>query len=273
MIKQSVVVVGILTLLLVGVASGQEPQSIERDYEAKENNWRFLISPYALLASQATDVGGEQIRQSFNDLSSMTNFGFQLNAQVMYKKWILTADGTYANLGSKSEEGLLQLDLDIKQYMLDLRLGYLVLTRIDEENSSGVVRGWAMEVNAGAKYWRNDVTLDYSLGLDGSPPLVEDRFLTEQSWWDPMIGVKARIILSRSVLLGLNLSGGGFGVGNASDSSWDFAYTNSFKVSKLITVTAGFRSFMYKRVDGEGESEVATKVHVLGPLLGLSFIF
>lgn len=273
MFKHSIVLFGLLALLFAGVVSGQDNQSIEHDYEAKENNWRFLISPYALLASQATDVGGEQIRQSFNDLSSMTNFGFQLNAQIMYKNWILTSDGTYANLGSKSEDGLLQLDLDIKQYMLDLRLGYLVLTRIDEEDNAGVVRGWAMEVNAGSKYWRNDVTLDYSLGLEGRPPLVEDSFTTEQSWWDPMIGVKARIILSRSVLLGLNLSGGGFGVGNASDYSWDFAYTNTFKVSQLITVTAGFRSFKYNRVDGEGESEVETTVHVLGPMLGLSFVF
>jgi len=272
MVMKCVVGLGIL-ILLWSAASAQAGQTIEQDYEAKDNNWRFIISPYALLASQATDVGGEQIRQSFNDLSSMTNFGFQLITQIMYKKWILAADGTYANLGSRSGEGLLQLDLDIKQYMLDLRLGYLVLNRVDQTSGDGVVRGWAMEVNGGAKYWRNDVTLDYALGLEGSPPLVEDSFVTEQSWWDPMIGAKARIILSEYVLLGLSLSGGGFGIGNASDYSWDFAYTNSFKVSGLITVTAGFRSFMYNRVDGEGESAVDTKVHVLGPLLGVSFVF
>jgi hypothetical protein len=75
------------------------------------------------------------------------------------------------------------------------------------------------------------------------------------------------------VLLGLSLSGGGFGIGNASKYSWDFVYTNTFKVSKLILVTAGFRSFLYKREDGEGAEEVDTKVHVLGPLIGVSFVF
>ena len=67
--------------------------------------------------------------------------------------------------------------------------------------------------------------------------------------------------------------GGGFGIGNASKSSWDFVYTNTFKVSKLILVTAGFRSFRYKREDGEGAEALETKVSVLGPLVGVSFVF
>lgn len=254
-------------------ALAQDKTSIESDYEAKDNNWRFIISPYAMLASQATDVGGEQLRQSFNDLSSMTNFGFQLITNVMYRNWILTADGTYANLGSESALGLFQVDLDLKQYMLDLRLGYLVHTDVDLEDDSGVVRGWALEVNAGAKYWQNDVTFAYSVVVGEPPPVAEGNLGTKQYWWDPMLGVKSRIFLSRSVLLGLSLSGGGFGIGNASQSSWDFVYTNTFKVSSLISVTAGFRSFRYKRVDGEGDSELETNVQVQGPVIGVSFVF
>jgi hypothetical protein len=217
-------------------------------------------------------VGGEQLRQSFNDLSSMTNVGFQMVANVIYRQWILTVDGTYANLGSKIDEGFLQTDLDVTQYMLDLRLGYSVLADVDQDDESGVTRGWAMEVNAGAKYWRNDVNLDYRLYL-GETLLREGRTEITQEWWDPMLGVKARIILNRSVLLGLSASGGGFGIGNASDFTWDLVYSNTFKVSRLVSVTAGFRSFRYKRTEGEGESEVATSVSVLGPLIGVSFVF
>ncbi len=272
--KRLIILTGLLVILLAGGAFGQDKAAIENDYEAKDDDWRFIISPYAMLASQATDVGGEQIRQSFNDLSSLTNFGFMLNTVVMFRKWVLTADGTYANLGSQSDEsGMLQVNLDVKQYMLDLRLGYLVLTQIDDEVTSDVIRGWALEVNAGAKYWRNDISLDYTLGLEGRPPLVEDTFAEKQDWWDPMIGAKARFVLSKSVLLGVSLSGGGFGIGDASKYSWDFIYINTFKVSKLISVTAGFRSFRYKRVDGEGEDELETTVSVVGPVIGMSFVF
>jgi len=270
---RTIIVSGLLVLLLAGSALGQDAASIDSDYEAKDNDWRFIVSPYALFAANATDVGGQQLRQSFNDLASLTSVGFQLITNIMYREWILTADGTYANLGSKSDEGLFQVDLDIKQYMLDLRLGYLVLNRVDQEDDSGVVRGWALEANAGAKYWRNDLTLDYRVIVGDPPPVAEGRLPTKQEWWDPMVGAKARIVLSRSVVLGLFLSGGGFGIGDASDYSWDFAYTNTFKVSRLILVTAGFRSFKYKRVDGEGDAQVDTKVSVLGPMLGVSFVF
>ena len=67
-------------------------------------------------------MGGEQLRWSFNDLSSMTNFGFQLVTHVDDKDLILTAEGTFANLGAEQAEGLLQVALDIKQYILDLSL-------------------------------------------------------------------------------------------------------------------------------------------------------
>jgi hypothetical protein len=98
-------------------------------------------------------------------------------------------------------------------------------------------------VNAGAKYWQNDVTLDYRVVLGDPPATVADGQLgTKQDLWDPMLGAKARVILSRTVHLGLS-------------------------------VTAGFRSFQYKRTDGEGAEELETKVHVLGPLIGVSFVF
>jgi len=88
-----------------------------------------------------------------------------------------------------------------------------------------------------------------------------------------MLGVKARIILSRKRLLGVYGSGGGFDIGNASKFSYDFLYLNTFKVSKLISITAGFRSFRYDRVDESGETESETTVRVTGPLLGASFVF
>ena len=41
--------------------------------------------------------------------------------------------------------------------------------------------GWALELNAGAKYWKNDITLDYRVGLEDRPPLVEDQFSDTQT--------------------------------------------------------------------------------------------
>ena len=273
MLKNLIIIAGLMAVIAVGQAAGTELKGIDDDYMAKADGWRFNISPYALLASQSTDVGGEKLRQNFGDLSSMTNLGFQLYASVTYERWSLSFDGTYADLGGNTTQSVVEVDLDIKQYMADLRLGYVVINRVDYEAESSVTRGWAMDLTAGAKYWENDLTLGYRIPLGDGPLVIEDEFATKQSWWDPMIGAKARIFLNRSVMLGLNASVGGFGIGDASDISTDFMFINTFKVSPVISVTAGFRSFRYDRTDGEGEDAVTTKVAVLGPLIGVSFVF
>ncbi len=259
----------LLTLQAAGQAQGTTP--IEDDYENPTSDWRFIISPYAWLAGQATDVGGQKIRQSFNDVFSLTNAGFQINTAVMYKKWIFLADGTFANLGSNIEQGPTTINVEIKQSIIDLKLGYLVLSDIEKDDVESVIRGWALEVNAGGKYWKNDVTVDYKV-IIGSWP-IEGGFTEPQAWWDLMVGLKARFILSRSVLLSVAANGGGFGIGDSSKFAYDFAYLNTFKVSNLISVTAGYRTFRYKREDGAGDDLLETKVSAFGPLLGVSFVF
>ncbi|MBK3516743.1 hypothetical protein [Carboxylicivirga marina] len=87
-----------------------------------------------------------------------------------------------------------------------------------------------------------------------------------------MIGAKARIIISKSVLLSVGGDIGGFGIGNSSDLSYNFTYGNSFKVSKLLLITAGYRSLKYNRTDGSGEDELHTKVSAYGPFIGVSFV-
>lgn len=270
--KVQITIYLLIVLLLSSTLYSQDKMSIEYDYENPKSDWRFIISPYAWLAGQATDVGGEQLRQSFNDLASLTNFGFQLNATVMYKNFIFTSDGTYANLGGNLLEGPLTVDLDIKQYMLDLKLGYLIVSDLDLDEND-VIMGWALEINIGAKYWKNDVTLDYNVQINNPPPLVEGSIKEPQAWWDLMLGVKSRIFLSESVLLGITGNIGGFGIGNSSKLSWDFTYANTFKVSNLISVTAGYRAFKYNREDGEGDERLETTVHAFGPMLGVSFVF
>lgn len=47
--------------------------------------------------------------------------------------------------------------------------------------------------------------------------------------------------------------------------------TQSFGEPTSLT-DAGFRNFRYRRSDGEGDSELETRVNVLGPFLGVSLI-
>lgn len=271
-----------ITVLFLLVSIGftvlaQEPEEyqeeVHTDFGAPEKakDWGFAITPYALLAAQSTDVGGEKIRQSFSDLSSMTNAGFQIVTGLRYKRWTLAYDGTFATLGVNEVQGPLTIDVEIIQRIFDLKLSYLVYNNFEVSDKS-VIDGWSLEISAGAKYWKNDVNIAYSVIINDIP-ILEDNFPELQKWWDLMVGVKTRFIISPKFLLSVAGNVGGFGISNSSNFSHDFTYINSFKVNKHLLVNAGFRSFRYKRVDGEAEDELETVVNVLGPLLGVSIAF
>ena len=248
-------------------------QDTEADFKKvnERKPWGFSISPYAWLAGQSADVGSESLRQSFNDLSSLTNFGFQLTSQARYKRFLLSFDGTYADLGASGGSDLLQVDFTLTQWIIETKLGYLFYDDI-HYNEDEVIAGWSIEGNVGAKYWRNDIGINYTLGI-GDPPLVSGELNELQDWWDLMLGVKTRFVLSKRVLLGVGADIGGFGIGNSSKLAWDVEYYNTFRITNLINVTAGYRTFNFNRSEGEGAELLETRVRVYGPLLGVSFVF
>ncbi len=273
----------IKTLLLIAIIFNctiifSQEEEIEKEEEigtantefidqSKRKDWSFKISPYAWLAGTATDVGGEKIRQSFNDLASLTNFGMQLVVQARYKKWSLSSNLTYAKLGDEIQEGPLLIDFGIDQIILDTKLGYTLIDKIDFGDD--IIRGWAMEVTIGAIYWVNDVNVDVDtdLNIPGFPININENI----QYVDLVFGTNFRIILSKSVLLGLSANIGGFGIGNSSDLYWDLLFVNTFKVSNLLTVTAGYKTFTDKTTSGEGEEEIKTNIKTFGPLLGVTF--
>ena len=235
----------------------------------KRKDWTFKIAPYAWLAGTATDVGSEQIRQSFNDLTSLTNFGFQVVAQAKYKKWSLSSNLTYAKLGDKMEEGKMLIDFKVNQVILDTKLGYTIIDKIDFGDH--VIRGWAIDATIGAIYWSNfinvDVDIDTPIEIPGFPVSINENL----NYVDLVIGTNFRIVLSKSVLLGVSANIGGFGIGNSSDLYWDLSFVNTFKVSKLLTVTAGYKTFTDKTSSGDGDDEIKTNIKTFGPLLGVAF--
>lgn len=256
----------IISLIFVLGALSQNENS---DDSNKKSDWRFSIAPYALLASQSTDVGGQSIRQSFNDLANLTNAGFQILATVGYKKFDFSFDGTFAELGSDLNQGPLMADLVVNQKIFGFKGAYKVYENFELEKDN-VIKGWDLKVNLGGKYWWNKIEVDYQIVIGNF--VVDSGVINEdQDWWDLMIGLNPRFVISKKFVLSVDGNIGGFGIGNSSDFAYDLTYLNSFIISKLIAIHAGFRSFKYKRVDGSGDDKLETKVSVLGPMLGVSF--
>jgi hypothetical protein len=227
-------------------------------------DWR---TPYAWFAAQSTDVGGQQIRSSFNDLASITNFGFQTRLYARWRWVTFTADWTYADMKSESDIHLTSLDFKINQHILDMKLGGKVYDTRTTAKDGGV----GIWVAAGARYWDN--TINYTVTtrpiLPGNDPSV-DTGTDAQTWWDPVLGLNMHFPVTPKVSFLVRATGGSFGIGNASDYMWDAEFAALFRLTNRLMLSAGYRQFKYRRDDGEGEEKITQTVTVIGPAIGLS---
>jgi hypothetical protein len=244
---------------------------MESDLEQSETrigDWGLAFTPYAWFASQSTDVGGQAIRQSFNDLSSITNVGFQGRILARWRWLTFGADWTYSDMASSQEIGRIGASQKITQHILDMKMGGKVFDSRTPEGDGGV----GIWVSAGARYWDNktDLVVRREPILPNGPVLV-DTLDAIQSWWDPVVGLNIQFPVTPTVSFLVRATGGGLGIGDASSYLWDAELGALFRLSRRWVISAGYRQFKYERTDGEGDEKVKQAVSVVGPEIGVSF--
>jgi opacity protein-like surface antigen len=66
---------------------------------------------------------------------------------------------------------------------------------------------------------------------------------------------------------------GGFGIGDAAEFSWQVAAEVGFRVSRGVTIFAGYRVLDYDTVTGEGADRNGIDLNQHGPIIGGGFLF
>ena len=264
-----------LVAALTGLASmspiagqAQDPLLLEQAPPAAgETSWSLAVTPYVWLAAQSTDVGGRALRQSFTDLASITNLGFQGRVALRIGRVLVGGDYTYADQASTTAIGRTSIDMGVRQHIVDLKIGYPAY----DSRTADMDGGMALWVAAGGRYWDNDT--DFTITREPLLPGGETEIVEEeaaQSWWDPVIGVLAHWPVTAAVGFGARGTVGGFGVGDASSYLWDAEATATFALGRRLLLSTGYRAFRYDRTDGEGADEVSQNVTVSGLILGVA---
>jgi hypothetical protein len=236
--------------------------------ESSTGDWGLALTPYVWFASQSTDVGGQSIRQSFNDLAAITNVGFQARMLARWRWLVLGADWTYSDMSSGQEIGRITASQQINQHILDMKAGGMVFDSRTSEQEGGV----GVWLTVGARYWENQTELIVEREpILPSGDVVVDTLAAAQSWWDPVLGLTLQFPVTPSVSFLVRASGGGLGMGDSSDTLWDAEFGALFRISRRWLISAGYRQFKYDRTDGRGEDKVRQTVTVVGPAIGVSF--
>ncbi|MFC1823039.1 hypothetical protein ACFL9T_10060 [Thermodesulfobacteriota bacterium] len=225
-------------------------------------NWEFNLAPLYLWG---VNLNGDvaigpvtaPLNLKFGDIFSNLEAVFTAHFEAWYKqKWGFLLDFSYIDLGGQQAiPGATTLDVDFKNIMGELGVFYRFFD--DGEN--------AFEALFGVRYTDVDVSVDFV----GLPPRLD----VKQDWLDPMIGARYRWNMSDKWELKLRGDIGGFGIGDASDFTWNASALISWQPWKHVGLIGGYRVLSVDYKTGSRLDRFEYDVLMHGPIFGFNIVW
>jgi hypothetical protein len=224
--------------------------------------WRFTIAPYLWLPSVSSTVSVDDVPLDFDadtntsDLFVKLDFALLVAGEVRKGEFGLFYDVQALKLsddGATSGPAGRDYDADISFGDTTLALEF----RVIEEPTS------ALDLFAGARMYYADVDVDVG------PGAVLPGFSAgqDETWVDPVIGIKTRYRFNRHWGLFGYGDIGGFGV--SSKLTYPLMGTLVYEFNEHIALHAGYRVFAVDFENGGFQFDAT----MYGPLIGLAFSF
>jgi hypothetical protein len=273
-----IVCVAVTTLLMVSLPAAAQPQTDEEKplRMARSSKWGFFVAPYGWLTGVAgtvvTDGEETEIDVPFEDFLDNTRAGFQVYFEARRNKFFLGFDGTWASLGSEVEGALFDLDIEIRQRIYDIRVGYEIynheLGGVINKSKFDWQRRGVIDLFVGGRYFRTEPVITI-IPIRGEEQVIS----SVDSRVDPFVGLRIGWDMSYRWLIGFRGDIGGFGIGDAAQFSWQAQGILGFRVSRRVAITAGYRILEYDTVVGEGIVRNGTDLRQEGPIIGAGIGF
>jgi hypothetical protein len=262
-----------LQLLVVASAAAVEPPS------PPEPRWEVIVTPYVWAPRVQ---GSETLRNvkvdvdvSLRDILERLDLALKGNVEVRYRDWRVVADGLWAALSDDFSQRVLtarvKTDLDVTLVVGQLAAGRRVLSLpaswLPWGRRGDDPRRLDIDLFAGARYWH--FKTDVVIRTRGPIASRKQRLSATSDWVDPVVGTRLQLGLTGRLALALVSDVGGFGIGSASEVTWQAWGGLGYRLSDHWTLRAGYRALAFDRTQGELRSDLV--LH--GPLVGTSFHF
>ncbi len=235
---------------------------------AAPDKWSFEITPYFWLGALDGDVTARgvtaSIDQDFGDvidlLKDHLNFGASIHFEARYERWSIFIDALYMDLEG-SRDGPLPgtgVDVELQQFIGEIGGSF----RLAGAGREGVGRlRFVMDVLVAARVYYLDMEVD---------PQMLPSVGREETWFDPIIGLRGEV--RPLPWLGLFARGdiGGFGIGEGVTSEFSWNILTGIQLgSQRLSFVAGYRWLDVDFEDGGFEYDMLTH----GPFLGMTMRF
>lgn len=203
--------------------------------------------PYLIIPGMSGSVELKGLTEDINvnagDIFSHLQFGFMAQTQVSYNRMFLGTDTVYMGLGGAND----QVNVGIDQWEAELLGGYYVQKHI--------------AFLSGVRY--NSLTGGFKFkGPDQANMRDGD------VWWDPFVGGKVKLPLTKKLDCTARLDIGGFGVGSKIAVNAE-PYIH-YQINERFKATAGWR-FLYEDYVNDAQVfkyDVLTQGLVMGFTIG-----
>jgi len=262
-------------LLVIAVSI---PAYAENQVKAADR-WEFRLMPYVWIPTMKANSTINGLSGSLtlrpNDIIKYIDFGAMGRVEAWKGKWGFSFDGLFMNLGaSQSFQGrrdsvVFNIDADVRLGMADFGLMYRLFEKSFGKNNQQKL---TLEPYVGLRYGylRQKIDLDVTIPRLGS---FGRTFGTSEDWVEPFIGGRLIWDLNNKIAFNVRADAGGFGIGNASDLTWQIVGGMDYKFSKNWILNVGYRYVDLDYSHGSGDDKFGIRLKAYGPVIGLTIKF
>ena len=225
---------------------------------AGASEWRYSATIYGWLTSLSaelgTPLGTVEVDQSLSDILDQLDFAAFGSFEARQGPWGLIADLAHADLSQTTAPlpgapfGGVRVDTRVTAIS-----GYAAY-RLVETGTAG------LDIAGGLRWY--DLSVRANFNSAGAPPLGIDR---SDSWVDPVIGARAVWEFGEGWRGAVSLDAGGFGIGSASDLSWQAAAELEYALGDRWSMLFGYR---HLSIDRPANGRTRT-LEISGPVIGM----
>jgi hypothetical protein len=227
---------------------------------AAEGGWTLAVSPYVWTPSLSTSVetrfGTLTAEDDIGDILSALDFGLMGVVEARRGRFGLIADFVYSDLTQRSDTPFGALFSRARvESTLTLATGYVAYRAHEDERVS-------VDVLGGLR--ASSLDLDVTL-TEGEIPTQRLGF--SESWFDPIVGGRARVALGDRWFATALADFGGFG--GSDDRTWQALGIVGYQAGERWSIEGGWRHLsIEKRIRGRD-----VELDLDGPLLGVTVAF
>lgn len=229
---------------------------------ADSADWQIDVSSYMWFPKTETSVetplGTVSSDLSARDALDALDIGVMLGVSARRDAWSLLGDLFYLDLSFRERTplGRVYSAVDTRTTVLSLS-GYGLYNLYDRD-------GLVLDAGLGLRMLSSDIDVTLQgVARDDRDTSVSD------NWVDPLLALRASARLAERWQVVLLADAGGFGMGSASDQTWQIVTVLTYRIGESWSASGGYRHLY---VDRENDG-VPYELEMSGPLLGVSYRF